>query len=489
MESGTQTEKQYGASAVGKQIQESSRKKDRKRQKRQQKLVIAAAVLILLGVAYLIGALYFRNHFLPRTVINGVSCGGRNVQQSTELFREKAADYVLTLKERDDRQETIAGSDISLEVHLGDSLEELMDRQNGFSWPLCLFGKDEDAAEAAVSYDSGQLHQVLDALNCMDEEQIYDSKNATLSEYQEGTGYEIVDAVFGTRINEDVFYTKLDEAITEFAEELDLAESGCYVDPVYTADSAEAQNMLETANRYVNTTITYQFGENQEVLNGSVISQWIQVGDDCTVSLNSEKEKEYISALAKKYDTKWKSRTLVTHSGETVTVPAGGNYGWRVNQDETLAALNGYLESGENYTGEVVYYQRAAQYGDPDYGNTYIEVSISDQHFWYYQNGSVILESDFVSGDPTKGHDTPKGAYRLAYKARDQVLEGQGYSSPVKYWMPFVDGVGFHDADWRDRFGGSIYKGDGSHGCLNLPPSVAKQLYDTIEDGIAILVY
>ena len=95
----------------------------------------------------------------------------------------------------------------------------------------------------------------------------------------------------------------------------------------------------------------------------------------------------------------------------------------------------------------------------------------------------------FCVGDPTKGHDTPKGIYRLAYKARDQVLEGQGYASPVNYWMPFVDGCGFHDADWRDRFGGSIYKGDGSHGCLNLPPSVAKQLYDMIEAGTAILIY
>lgn len=96
-----------------------------------------------------------------------------------------------------------------------------------------------------------------------------------------------------------------------------------------------------------------------------MISQWIRTGDDCSVSLDSEKEKEYVSQLADKYDTKWKSRTLVTHSGKTVTVPAGGNYGWRVNQDETIAKLNEYLEAGEDYTGEVVYYQRAAQYEEP----------------------------------------------------------------------------------------------------------------------------
>ena len=136
-------------------------------------------------------------------------------------------------------------------------------------------------------------------------------ENASLSEYQPGSGYEIVDEVYGTRINEDAFYAQLDDAITNFAEELDLSGTGCYVDPLYTADSAEAQKMLETANRYVNTTITYQFGEAQEVLDGSVISQWIRVGDDCSVSLDGEQEAAYISDLASKYDTKWKSRTFV----------------------------------------------------------------------------------------------------------------------------------------------------------------------------------
>ena len=453
------------------------------------KLMAVVAIIIIIGIIYLLGTLYFRNHFLPRTVINGVACGGKNIETSTERFAQAAKEYQLTLKERDDKEETISGSDIDLEVDPGEQLEQLMESQNSFAWVANIFKKNENSAETAVTYDSEKLRQVLESLECVSGAEIRDSQNASLSDYQDGVGYELTDAVYGNRLDENVFYEKVDEAVNMMASELELDGSGCYVDPVYTADSREAKEMLEKANRYVNTTITYQFGKKEEVLDGSVISQWIRTGDDCSVSLDSEKEKEYVSQLADKYDTKWKSRTLVTHSGKTVTVPAGGNYGWRVNQDETIAKLNEYLEAGEDYTGEVVYYQRAAQYEEPDYGDTYVEVSISEQHFWYYQNAKVVLESDFVSGDPTKGRDTPKGAYQLAYKARDQVLQGEGYSSPVDYWMPFVDGVGFHDASWRDRFGGSIYKGDGSHGCLNLPPSVAKQLYDKIEAGIAILVY
>lgn len=354
---------------------------------------------------------------------------------------------------------------------------------------LSPFRNEESEITVDISYDEAVLEQVVNSLACMDENQIYDSEDARLSEYTAGSGYELVAEVYGTRIQESVLTENLKTSILSFSDELDLEATGCYVEPVYTADSEAAQTMLTVANKYVNTTITYVFGDNSEVLDGSTISQWIQIADDLTVTLDTEQEAAYISDLADTYDTKWKSRTLVSHSGTTVTVPAGGNYGWRVNQDETLSALQGYLEAGENYTGEVVYYQTAAQYGENDYGSTYIEVSISAQHFWYYVDGVVVLESDFVSGDVAKGHDTPKGAYRIAYKARDQVLEGQGYSSPVSYWMPFVDGCGFHDASWRTEFGGSIYLTNGSHGCLNLPSWAAKELYDLIEAGTAVLIY
>ena len=34
-----------------------------------------------------------------------------------------------------------------------------------------------------------------------------------------------------------------------------------------------------------------------------------------------------------------------------------------------------------------------------------------------------------------------------------------------------------HDATWRGKFGGQIYKTSGSHGCINLPLSFIKDFY------------
>ena len=51
------------------------------------------------------------------------------------------------------------------------------------------------------------------------------------------------------------------------------------------------------------------------------------------------------------------------------------------------------------------------------------------------------------------------------------------------------DGEGFHDADWRYSFGGDIYQYDGSHGCLNLPPSVAEIVFNNVEVHTPVVVY
>src|SRR5699024_5497327 len=98
-----------------------------------------------------------------------------------------------------------------------------------------------------------------------------------------------------------------------------------------------------------------------------------------------------------------------------------------------------------------------------------IEVDLSAQHMYYYQNGSVIFESDIVSGDMTySDRQTPPGIFTLYYKKSPDVLRGSKlpngqyeYEQPVTYWMPFNGGIGFHDAAWQPYFGGTRYYGGG----------------------------
>ena len=100
-----------------------------------------------------------------------------------------------------------------------------------------------------------------------------------------------------------------------------------------------------------------------------------------------------------------------------------------------------------------------------------------------------MVESDFVSGNLSIGHDTPTGAFGLTYKTMNAVLRGPDYETPVTYWMPFNGGIGFQDADWQPYFGGDRYLTGGSHGCINMPPDKAGELYNIIQYNVPIVCF
>ncbi len=278
-------------------------------------------------------------------------------------------------------------------------------------------------------------------------------------------------------------------AIDNLSKELDLEELDAYEKPEITSDNEELKTLAEKLNRYVHMTVTYQFGDSRETLGGDVISQWISVGaDGTTVLLDRDQVAAYVKGLASKYDTAYKSKTLNTSYGKTVTI-SKGFYGWKINQGEETSQLYDIIQSGESQTREPVYSQKANSHGANDYGNTYVEINLTAQHLFFYKDGKLVIESDFVSGNHAKGYDTPSGAYPLTYKQKDATLKGENYRTPVSYWMPFNGNIGMHDANWRSSFGGQIYMTNGSHGCVNLPPAVAKVIFQNISTGDPVLCY
>jgi len=122
------------------------------------------------------------------------------------------------------------------------------------------------------------------------------------------------------------------------------------------------------------------------------------------------------------------------------------------------------------------------------YGPTYIQVSIGQQHMWYFVDGQLKFEADVVTGKPD-GHDTPKGHHKILYKQSPTVLVGADYRTPVSYWMPFTwEGHGFHDATWQPWFGGNRYTYAGSHGCVNMELGQAGQLYGMVSAGTDVYI-
>ena len=431
-------------------------------------------ILAVLVVAYVGMAFYFDSHFMFNTTINGNNFALKSVEQVEKYMEQQVADYTLTLQESDGGSEQITGSEISLEYVPGDEVKELAKKQNKFLWITSLWEKPVIEAKIGVKYDENALARRIESLNCLKEENQVASVDAH-PEFQ-NTEFVIVPEVIGTQIDTETFNKDIRESIEGFQDTLNLTDTNCYIKPRFLSDSQEVVAAKDTMNSYLGANVTYDFNPNTEVVDASVISQWVIVDADMNVTFNQEAVKEYIAALATKYNTKGKPRQFTTATGNTVTVEGGG-YGWKINQD-------------------AEYSSRAANHTAMDMGNTYAEVDLTTQHMWFIKDGQIALETDIVTGNPNKGNATPQGTYSLTYKSRNKTLRGTKkpdgtyeYETPVAYWMPFNGGIGFHDATWQSSFGGNRYLSHGSHGCVNMPKDKAAALYDLIPDGCPVVCH
>ena len=465
-------------------------KKDKKEKKTYSKKHIGFG--IVLGVTVLAGvyigmAVFFQTHFCFGTTVDGIPVGGLNAAGVERLIKEEIDGYRLKLLKREGEPEEISGADISIRPVFDGEVAQLIEAQRPFAWIASVFHGEELALARAVEFDADALEEIIDGLECMDAENQRMPVNAACSGYVKGTGYTLIPADYGTTVARGAFRKAVFEAVSTLEDELDLDASGCYVEPKIGDDNPKLLKVLEELNRCVGMTVTYDFDEKKEILDGETVSEWLNVVD-LELTVDEEAVLSYVKQLGKKYNTAYQPKTFETSYGETVTI-SNGFYGWRIDSGQETEQLIADLKAGESVEREPVYLQTANSHGETDYGDSYVEINLTAQHLFLYKDGELVVESDFVSGCVAKGHSTPTGAFGLTYKTTDAVLRGPGYATPVKYWMPFNGDVGMHDATWRRSFGGNIYKRNGSHGCINLPFHVAEKIYGKIDKGYAVLVY
>lgn len=455
---------------------------------------VCGGVVVLVGAVggglYWHESLKYQTCFLPGTIVDGMDVTGKTASEVEDAITEQLKGYTLTINGREELSESITGESVGLYAEFDDTLEKAVAAQKPMNWGKYRFGKavNEVNTDALLHYSSEMLDEAVAGLSCMDKENMREPQDARISDYDSATGsYMIIKEDEGTELLEDKVKEAVATAIMSLAESVDLEEQGCYLAPSVTSEDEALKTACETMNKYVGAKITYKFGDKAETLNGNEIHNWLTV-NGTSVSVSEAKAAEYVKNLASAYNTAYKPKTLKTSYGKNVTITTG-SYGWKIDQTKETAALVSLIKNGEQTSREPEYSQKAASRSGNDYGNTYVEINLTAQHLYFYVDGKLLVQSDFVSGNAAKGWSTPAGAYALTYKQRNATLKGQGYATPVSYWMPFNGGIGLHDANWRKTFGGTIYKNKGSHGCINLPPAVAKTIYENISAGDPVLCY
>ncbi len=433
------------------------------------------------------------HRFVVGTIINGVPVSGMTTADA-EAYIEGYFNggYTLEIEDTEGVREAITDTSIGYTVDVTGDLEAILKEENDGGRVSGPGVEHRYTVDAELKYDEAALRALLENMAFV--KNASPTSDAYITPYEEGKAFSIVPEVQGTEIDMDKLMAAVKDALNSQTRLLKVENLDCYKTIQVTADNADLNQMCANLNRYKDINITYVFGDQQEILPGLEAVKWIDGVSGSTVQVNQQKVAEYVKYLADKYDTYGKPHTFTSTSGRQVSV--NGDYGWQINQAEEAVALTRMVQNGTNQTREPAYSRTAASRTGNDFGTTYVEVDMGLQHIYMYENGTLIAEAPIVTGNVAKGWTTPEGLYTLNYKERDRVLRGPkradgtySYESPVSYWMPFNGGIGLHDASWRGKFGGEIYKNNGSHGCINIPPKTAAVIYEHVYKGIPILCF
>lgn len=438
-------------------------------------------------IVYIAVAVYFSSHFYEDTEIYGIDCSQKSVEEVKKLVADKLDEYRLEVKERGGASEYLSADQIDLKFVDNSSIDRMARAQRSYIWPIMLMMERDDMAGVAFSYDQKKALTAFKDLECMNP--IYTKAPTDAYVQVTDSGFEVVKETEGNTLNPETTAKALYAALDGGKSVLDLEEEDCYLKPDLYSDDEALVAEAEAKDVLVQADITYEFGSRQERVNAPVIAQWITQAADASYVIDDVEVTEYVEALAAKYDTFGLPRQFYTSLGTTVTL-TDGDYGWCMDQDATVVDLLNALGSGYQGTMEPQYTYTAMSREENDIGDTYVEICISQQVMWCYKDGVCIVYTPVVTGNPNKGNATPSnGVWSIDAKMQNYTLVGEGYRSPVDFWMPFNGNVGIHDMQTRAYFGGTIYLTNGSHGCINTPYANAKTIYENVSIGTPVIVY
>lgn len=433
-------------------------------------LSFIAVIFTFLGIAFFVLDNNYKTKFLPETKINNIDVSNLTADEVDDIINNQYINaYSLIVKNRT-KDFQIYGTDISLKSNY--KSEDLLKKQTLFD----AFKDKNYTIKNDISINNDEL---IDLLNKKLFQNSAEPKNAEIHKTE--NGFEITPEDNGSSLNKDITIEKITNAILNGEKEIDLEND--YKNAEITKENEELKSRVNKLNNIAKKKIFLRvYNGDVDEIGFNIFGQFI----DENLNVDKEKIEKYVNELKNKYDTANKKRVFTTVSGSNLEL--SGPYGYTINKNKEIEELTKNVLD-ENNTERELIYSKKGKFDGTEFGNKYVEVDLGNQIVYLVENGEVTYQSKCVSGNIRKGRRTPEGIYSITYKQRNAILRGQDYSSPVRFWMPFNKGIGLHDANWRNKFGGVIYKNNGSHGCINLPIDSAKVFFENVETGTPVICY
>ncbi|ENQ3107634.1 L,D-transpeptidase catalytic domain [Bacillus sp. 491mf] len=477
-------------------INESVEEVDKKRSRSSKrstnwKLITAGGVgiiaLLIGGVSY-----YQTTHFNSQITINDTKVGGMTADQAIQKLKVSGLENKVYVGEKQildekNTQTELTEKDLPKVKELLKSQWTFFPSSKGKNYSLLPKNADQYRSETLKKLVEEKLISMNEDLKApQDAMAKLEQGKVVISKSVDGKQYDVASLLKD--------YDK-----QKYKSEIHLKT--VYIKPIKENDSIVKKEEQALQN-LLQQTIDYKVQNKVHSLKAKDLIKNASMSKDMKVTIDASDIKNKIAEINNSQSTLTKNFTFKTHSGSVISV-RGQGYGWAIDIEKEAKRVKEAFEKGEKslsashiygngWNNEGIGYETTANNG---IGDTYAEVSIAEQQIWIYKDGQLVVTTNVVTGKHSTSEDTSPGVWYILYKRTPYTLKGSAvgkpdYSVNVDYWAPFTNGgQGFHDAGWRTNWANNAYLTGGSGGCVNLPPSIAKTVYDNLSTNEPVVVY
>ncbi|UNK70013.1 L,D-transpeptidase family protein [Microbacterium sp. H1-D42] len=414
----------------------------------------------------------------PGTTVAGASVGWMTPGMAADVISDRVATTEVEL--------TGAGDDAQLQgADLGASVDAQALAEQAFAdrpmWNLGAWMGEPVTATVVLDADAADR-----ALRATVPTSFVDPTEATVVFDEATAKYVATPAESGTGISVDALTTAFNTAVSDGDATFTFSGDATDVAPQITDEKAAAT--VEQLNGML-ATIGFYVGKERTVpVAPAVAASWLTVeavDGELQVSADSTKIQTVVDSLAKAVDrAPVPATTIVDSGGQVLRTEAKGVTGRELGETSGVASdFAAGLEKGDAVFPLTV--------SETPFETTAVArsltVDISDQRTYLVENGNVVRSWAVSTGLP--GTATDLGHFRVRAHVPMQDMKGTNadgskYVTKDVPWVTYFNGdEAFHGTYWHTNFGNRM-----SHGCVNMPIDVAKQVFDLAPSGLEVWV-
>ena len=491
---------------------------------RRRVALVLLAIVAVLAVILAGGAMAYAKQYdgkaLPGTTVLGQDVSGKSAEEIAALVAGKGEDVTVSI-DAGENSKDVSLADLGVAVDAEGTAAAALDRDRAVTDVVASTWSGEHAVQPVVTVDEAKVAEVAKGLVPEDRTQPVDAK----VEYDEAEGaWKAVPGTDGQGIDPSA----LVDAVTEKAASLEsfsVTQPVEEIAPAITTD--EAEKAVADIGSLLDQPMSIKDADGDVLdISSERRSAWLSVAPDeagktLEISVDEDAVRDWVAERAEKRTKEAKDGIeQVDESGKTVKVVAEKQDGVEItNTDEVADQLIASLQGSTPFEGsfdrktleaEIQKVdapktedeseddakkdekkkddataeddEKAQEESKTPTGEKWIDVNLSDKTVTAYVGDTPVWGPRSMV-DGKEGYETVEGSFEvyLTYEKQDMTNasrypvghEKYYYTEDVPWVQYFHGGYAFHGAPWRSSFGYS-----GSHGCINLPVSDAKWLYD-----------